>query len=544
MSYIKDTNYKILIENLKTSEDKERAKIITILSKDYTLALPLLWNEALSDENPRAILSAIRDIIKKEKPREMLKRNIGSSKEKLKTFLQSPDAKTRKNTCGIISELADPAYLSSLYTAFEKEDQLFVKSSYILAIGNCGKASDGEKLEKILESLISNEKACTDKSELIKNAKHINEEKLVLGRAIAKLSKSVKHKFKGFEEAVPMLVTAMNKEFRVTLNELKEKSIKGKLVDDGILIKEKDLDNIYSCRTFYELLYPLDSLEKLEFNSDIIATAILKANIINFLNSCHENTSTYDNYFPYRIELKTENYNKERSDFLKSLSIKLDELSKGKLKNSPSSYEVEIRIVEKNSLCNVFIKLYSFKDTRFDYRENTLASSINPVTAAIVVKSIEKWLKNDSKVLDPFCGTSTMLIERAKLKETSSLTGIDIFGDAIDFSKINSRLSNTKIKLINEDILSYKTFDVFDEIICNMPFEANVGSKNHTIDLYREFVDMIPKLVKPTGMVFLYTVEKNLLKQNLSGNNHLELLDEIKIESGGLTPNVFVLRVK
>ncbi|SUY47581.1 RNA methylase [Clostridium putrefaciens] len=544
MSYIKDTDYKVLIENLKTSEDKERAKIIDTLSKNYTLALPLLWKESLENENPRAMLSAIRDIIKKEKPREMLKRNIGSSKEKLKSFLQSPDAKTRKNTCGIISELADPAYLSALYTAFEKEDQLFVKSSYILAIGNCGKASDGEKLEKILESLISNEKACRDESELIKNAKHLNEEKLVLGRAIAKLSKCVRHKFKGFEEPVPMLVTAMNKEFRVTLNELKEKSIKGNLVDNGILIKEKDLDKIYSCRTFYELLYPLDSLEKLEFNSDIIASAILKANIIDFLNSCHENASIPDDYFPYRIELKTESYNKERSDFLKSLSIKLDELSNGKLKNSPSSYEVEIRIVEKNNICSVFIKLYSFKDTRFDYRENTLASSINPVTAAIVVKSIEKWLKNDSKVLDPFCGTSTMLIERAKLKETSSLTGIDIFGAAIDFSKVNSRLSNTKIKLINEDILSYKTFDVFDEIICNMPFEANVGSKNHTIDLYRGFIDMIPKLVKPNGMVFLYTVEKNLLKQNLSGNNHLELLDEIKIESGGLTPNVFVLRVK
>lgn len=544
MSYIKDTNYKVLIENLKTSEDKERAKIINTLSKDYTLAIPLLWKEALGDENPRAILSAIRDIIKKEKPREMLKRNIGSSKEKLKILLQNPDAKTRKNTCGIISELADPAYLSALYTAYEREDQLFVKSSYILAIGNCGKASDGEKLEKILENVISKEKACTDESELIKNAKHINEEKLVLGRAIAKLSKSIKHKFKGFEEPVPMLVTAMNKEFRVTLNELKEKSIKGKLVDEGILIKEKDLDNIYSCRTFYELLYPLASLEKLEFNSDIIATAILKANIIDFLNKCHENTSTSDDYFPYRIEFKTESYNKERSDFLKSLSIKLDELSKGKLKNSPSSYEVEIRIVESNSLCNVFIKLYSFKDTRFDYREKTLASSINPVTAAIVVKSIEKWLNNDSKVLDPFCGTSTMLIERAKLKETSSLTGVDIFGAAIDGSKVNSRLANTKIKLINEDILSYKTFDVFDEIISNMPFEANVGSKNHTIDLYREFVDMIPKLVKPNGMVFLYTVEKNLLKQNLVGNNHLELVDEIKIESGGLTPHVFVLKVK
>ena len=37
------------------------------------------------------------------------------------------------------------------------------------------------------------------------------------------------------------------------------------------------------------------------------------------------------------------------------------------------------------------------------------------------MKSIEKWLKPNAKVIDPFCGTGTMLIERAKLKEVESL---------------------------------------------------------------------------------------------------------------------------
>ena len=68
-------------------------------------------------------------------------------------------------------------------------------------------------------------------------------------------------------------------------------------------------------------------------------------------------------------------------------------------------------------LCGVFIKLYSFKDNRFDYREKVLPTSINPVTAAIIMKSISKWLKPNAKVIDPFCGTGTMLIERAKSKE-------------------------------------------------------------------------------------------------------------------------------
>ena len=120
----------------------------------------MLWSKALNQDNPRAILSVIRDILKKEKPRGIFKRAIGNSKEKLSAFLQHSDAKVRKNVCGIIGELGDPAYLESLYSAYDSEEQLFVKSSYVLAIGNCGEAIDAEKLQKILEDLIIKEKTC------------------------------------------------------------------------------------------------------------------------------------------------------------------------------------------------------------------------------------------------------------------------------------------------------------------------------------------------------------------------------------------------
>ena len=66
-------------------------------------------------------------------------------------------------------------------------------------------------------------------------------------------------------------------------------------------------------------------------------------------------------------------------------------------------------------------------------------------------------------------------------------------------------------------------------MITNMPFD-NKSNYNCNIDLYNGFVNKIPRLVRPGGMVFLYTVEKKLLKETLIGNEHLELIDEIKIE--------------
>ncbi|MBU3190526.1 HEAT repeat domain-containing protein [Clostridium bowmanii] len=531
-----------LLESLKNANDKQRSAIVNKLSLDYNNAIPMLWSKIITDEDPRAILSVMRDILKKEKPKGMFKRTIGNSKEKLSALLSHSDPKVRKNVCGVIGELGDPAYLEALYNAYNSEDKLFVRYSYVLAIGNCGTVDDAVKLRKMFEDVVTNEKACSENDSLIETSKHINEEKLALTRAIDKLSPPVHHEFKGFDETVPMILTVMNYQYQQTLKELEENSINGRLIDEGILIYEDDLDKIYKCRTFYELLFPLDKCEDLQFDYKIIASEIINANIVDFLNQCHDNESNLP--FGYRVEFKTMDASRERSEFVKNLSMELDSLSSGNLKNSPSSYEVEIRILEKNDLCSVFIKLYSYVDNRFDYRKNEIATSINPITAAIVMKSIEKWLKTSANVIDPFCGTGTMLIERAKLKAVGSLTGIDIYRRAISAAEVNSKLANLDIDLIDEDIFEFYTSHPFDELITNMPFDNKSTTHNKYADLYRDFVNKIPSLVIKGGMAFVYTIEKQLFREVLIDNEDLELLQEIKIESGRLTPHVFVLRVK
>ncbi|HEY5560626.1 MAG TPA: HEAT repeat domain-containing protein [Clostridiaceae bacterium] len=541
---MKEMNYDIpaLLENLKTADDKKRAEIINKLSEDYNNNLPQLWSKAVNGDNPRAILSVLRDILKKEKPRGIFKRVMGNSKGKLSAFLQDSDPKVRKNACGIIGEMADADYLEALYTAYDSETQLFVRSSYVLAIGNCGDTSDAARLQDILEALLIKEKASEDTLSLVKNEKHIIEEKLSLTKVITKLAPTPPHTFLGFKTPVPMVLTAMDDQFLTTLKDLYQKSIKGSLVNDGILIREMDLDKVYSCRTFYELLYPLTDCKNLQFDYKVITNAIIKSKVVDLLKESHEIVN--GDPFCYRVELNTMEDNSERSEFVKSLARELDELSSGSLKNSPSSYEVEIRIIEKKKLCSVFMKLYSFRDKRFDYREKVLAASINPITAAIVIKAIEKWLKPTAKVIDPFCGTGTMLVERAKAKDFLSLTGVDIYKAAIEAATINSTLANLNIALLAKDILEFSPLSLFDEMITNMPFESRGGANNLNKDLYSGFINGIPRFVRPGGMVFLYTVEKNLLKDCLIDNKQLKLIDEIKFESGGLTPSVFVLRVR
>ena len=70
--------------------------------------------------------------------------------------------------------------------------------------------------------------------------------------------------------------------------------------------------------------------------------------------------------------------------------------------------------------CDIFYKLCTFKDSRYDYRIKDLPASINPSSANMMLEEVRKYLKKDASVLDPFCGTSTMLIERS---HTSSCCG-------------------------------------------------------------------------------------------------------------------------
>ena len=194
----------------------------------------------------------------------------------------------------------------------------------------------------VFEKLVAEEEAYEDKSQLKKDEKHINEEKRALTKAIVKLLPPKPHEFKGFEKPVNMLLTAMDGQFETTLKELNEKSIKGNLVTEGVSIKEKDLNKVYSCRTFYELLFPLEACKDLTLDYKKIAATMIKSDIVGFLQQCHGGDT--DSPFWYRVEFKTTDFSEDRSEFIKNLAGELDRISGGSLKNSPSSYEIEIRI--------------------------------------------------------------------------------------------------------------------------------------------------------------------------------------------------------
>jgi 23S rRNA G2445 N2-methylase RlmL len=179
------------------------------------------------------------------------------------------------------------------------------------------------------------------------------------------------------------------------------------------------------------------------------------------------------------------------------------------------------------------------KDNRYNYRKTDLPASINPTSAAIMIHEVSKYLNKDSKVLDPFCGTSTMLIERNYLS-SCNLTGVDMDSRAIECSLINSKEAKVKVGLYNRNCLDHTGY--YDEIISNMPYGNRVGTHVSNEVLYKDFINKLPSLLNDNGIAILLTSEIALMKKLLKNKAKLKLIKDIYTETGGLTPHLFVIK--
>ena len=93
-----------------------------------------IWNKILENENVRQNLSKLRELVKEQKNKEECKKLVKENQLVLENLLESEDAKIRKNVALLVGDLALTSMQMNLWRAYEKEETLFVKSSYLTAL--------------------------------------------------------------------------------------------------------------------------------------------------------------------------------------------------------------------------------------------------------------------------------------------------------------------------------------------------------------------------------------------------------------------------
>ncbi|MFQ6876044.1 MAG: TRM11 family SAM-dependent methyltransferase, partial [Coprobacillus cateniformis] len=171
--------------------------------------------------------------------------------------------------------------------------------------------------------------------------------------------------------------------------------------------------------------------------------------------------------------------------------------------------------------------------------------SMQSYVAATMVQLAKPYMIEDAKVLDPFVGTGTLLIERCFAKSAHFVMGIDVYGQGIESARKNAKLAGQNIYFVHKDSLRFVNNEMFDEIITDMPTFAQMKDQEQLQNLYDRFFERIRRLVKPGGYVFLYTSEISLVRKNLRlQEGYLSLEEHYEVPRGKNMFYFFIIKVK
>ncbi len=393
----------------------------------------------------------------------------------------------------------------------------------------------------------------------------------IAGGPVVKLGVGVKTKtrdlqtFQGYQRQQEVILTTIPAFREITASQIAG----GPVVKLGVGVKTKtrDLQQILKIRTYKELLFVLHGTGELTGTPEDIAQGLWSSDLMELLQENHLEAGPY--YFRLgiigpipldqrsrlakklsaaieeRFERKLINLQEnhleagpyyfrlgiigpipldQRSRLAKKLSAAIEERFERKLINSASHYEVEIRLVQKKEGgFYSFLKLYTIPDHRFDYRKYTVAAGMQPFMAAGILHLAQRYLTEHAQVLDPFCGAGTLLIERNYLNAARDCYGVDIFGEAIERARVNTKIAKMNINYINRDFSDFSHDYLFDEVITDMPVKGSM-SFDELEALYEMFFSQAAKFLKKNGVIILHSSEMGFVKKyiRLHREYHLE----------------------
>ena len=266
----------------------------------------------------------------------------------------------------------------------------------------------------------------------------------------------------------------------------------------------KRLAYTYDCGLFlFKFRNKLEEIEKkimdLEYNfSEILKNKSFKV-IVKDLTSRNKYSESYEREIGKIIRIKSEKQGKVK---LKNPEI----VFMGYILGNEFYFCLKLESTSRN-----IINARPLKQRPYVH-----PSAINQILAHAMINLSQ--VNDNSIILDPFCGTGTIIIEAFFLKLRA--IGIDINEKMIKGTLKNLKFFKTKkIDLIQGDVKSLMfSNECFDSIVCDPPYGRSSSThKTPMKQLISVFFQNITKLLKKNGYICI------ALPHNL---NALELLDK------------------
>lgn len=212
--------------------------------------------------------------------------------------------------------------------------------------------------------------------------------------------------------------------------------------------------------------------------------------------------------------------------------------------DSPSNYDVELRVVFEAARVRLFIQPYFVPDERFAYRVKDVGAALNPVIAACLVRIVRT--PTAGTVFDPTCGSGTLLIERAILgEEPLQVRGLDVSKAAIRAARANIQAAgrSKEIQIAQGNAVDPALWPACDEVMANLPFGLRTAHADLDLGtLYAALLSNLDLRLSTTGQALYYARNKKLFEKTLSRHRAFRIHQRGRVLAGGLWIHWWLLR--
>jgi predicted RNA methylase len=446
----------------------------------------------------------------------------------LEAALVDPEAKVRKNAAVALGRLGAGSAVDALGQALAAEEMLWVRPSIVLALGALGAPA-----AHVLRSV-------TPRSD---------EEMEALRKAQDRAGgqgEAVRWREDGWRSITPLLSVPHGLE-RVAADEAAERGIPApKRVRPGLLsVADLPYSALFpALRCVYAVRYPIawapsagraDPAELPRQVEALLARA-------GQLAAWRDWIDAPGGVLRYRFAIS--GMRVARATILEILERVRSVLRPMGLEDSPSAYAAELQLDYHPRGCDLHFTPTFVRDERFAYRVADVGASINPVVGACLARLVRK--PGTVQVLDPTCGSATLLVERAMLDPAVRGRGVDVSPTAVRAAETNVLAAGLaeRIEVTRGNAEDPRAWTECDELLANLPFGVRTGrpDASHTC-LYAEIAANLSWALRPGGRAVLYTSDRRALQAALDEQSEkLEIERTHQTRSGGLDVGIWVLR--
>jgi 23S rRNA G2445 N2-methylase RlmL len=184
-----------------------------------------------------------------------------------------------------------------------------------------------------------------------------------------------------------------------------------------------------------------------------------------------------------------------------------------KLPHTNIDSDLKIQIIKIANTWEVSVEMTVRPLSIREYRASHIRGALNPTIAYSMC--ILGKVENAHKILNPFCGSGTLLIEAvARNNNLSQVIGFDIDKEALSasYSNIKSAGLVKKVDIKSLDIMESPSFSSkFDVIVSDLPFGMIISKYQNLEDLYKTYIELAEKYLKKDGLMVTITSQQELL---------------------------------